>query len=332
MLFIESKELDAAFHFAMEEYLIESELMQESPLLMVWRAKDTVMLGKNQLANAEVNFDFAKTNNIKIVRRNSGGGTIYVDEGTVQFTIIIPFSTETDLRKILRKTLGGTVIKAIKSFGIDAKVEGKNDILIDGKKISGLAQFVYKNAVCSHCSILYDVNIRNLVEVLNVSKEKLSTKGIASVRARIANLNNYINEKLDKNKFFEKFKHEILENEKKISIKSMGQKEINKIRKRAEEKFNNKNWTFGKNPAFTFKNNLQYKTGEVEIFLNVRKDNIIKDAIFFGDFIGDADEISMALKGRLFNKNTIKSLKKVFYKSGIFHEIPFEKILELFDF
>ena len=177
---------------------------------------------------------------------------------------------------------------------------------------------------------MYDVNTENLIGVLNASKEKLESKGIDSIKARIRNLKNYMNENLSKDEFFEKFKREIFKQSAELEIKKLNKNEMDKIEEIMKKRFDNYSWTFGENHAYSFKNSVIYPAGKVEVFLDIGKDNIIKKANFFGDYIFDAEEISEALKDKPFNKKTIKSLEKVFYKTHIFDGVSFQKILELF--
>jgi len=188
MYFIADKSLDAALHFSHEE-LFTRYLRFNEPVVMIWQTDKTVMLGNNQVTKAEIDVDFALKENINIVRRSSGGGAIFTDPGTILYTFIEPLKYES---KIHREKVAETVIKALDSIGVSAKQEGRNDILTDGKKISGLAQYTSANHICTHGSLLFDTDLELLSKVLIANESKLLPKGIASIRSRVTNIIDFI--------------------------------------------------------------------------------------------------------------------------------------------
>jgi len=182
---------DAAMHFAYEE-LFTRYIRLKSPVIMLWQTEKTVMLGNNQAFEAELDVDFAKENNINIIRRSSGGGAIYTDKGTVQYSFIEPLIYETNIH---RENLAEKIIKILKKIEIKAEQKGRNDILVNGKKISGLAQYTSGKHICTHGSLLYETDIDLLSRVLTVNESKLLPKGISSVRSRVTNIKPLIGDK-----------------------------------------------------------------------------------------------------------------------------------------
>jgi len=190
MNYIEYDNLDATFHFEIENKVINDKSIN-LPVLMIWRADNCVMIGKNQVIEAEVNLAFANDNGINIVCRPSGGGAIYCDLGTLLYTMIVPFTK--DAKSHMEET-ATKIIRALNTMGVDAYREGRNDILLDGKKISGMAQYTIGKRICTHGSLLFDTNMDTLTEVLIPHDEKLIPKGIRSIRSRVTNIKPYINE------------------------------------------------------------------------------------------------------------------------------------------
>ena len=195
MIYIEPQSMDAAFHFSVEEYLMGRAESDEA-ILMLWQTDKTVMLGSNQVAEAEIDEAVVRENDIRVVRRRSGGGTIFTDPGTLLYTVILPWNDAFDTREILRRRVGGPIVSALADMGVPAALEGRNDILVNGGKVSGLAQYIKGGRICSHGSLLYDADLDLLAKVLRVDSEKIRSKAIRSVRSRVANLKEFMPEAL----------------------------------------------------------------------------------------------------------------------------------------
>jgi len=188
MVFVENDTKDAAFHFATEELFTRS-IKKNVPVLMLWQTNKTVMLGNNQSVETEVDTVFAQMNNIEIIRRPSGGGAIFTDPGTILYSYIEPITKEA---KNHREQTAAMIIDALLKMGITAVQEGRNDILLDGKKISGLAQHTSPTHICTHGSLLYDTDLEMLSKVLIPNESKLKPKGITSIRSRVTNIKPYM--------------------------------------------------------------------------------------------------------------------------------------------
>jgi len=239
MYLIEFDSKDAAYHFSIEEYFTRFMKLLK-PVLMVWQTDKTVMLGNNQVVLSEVDRDFAHSMGISIIRRSSGGGAIFTDTGTVLYTMIEPLLYD---NKTHREQTADIIIDALKSLDIKAVQEGRNDILLNGKKISGLAQYSSGNHICTHGSLLYDTDLEVLTNVLIANENKLHPKGITSIRSRVTNIKPNISENLSIEDFIKKIKIELLRG------KDFLEYEINEndhamIRNIYKEKYSNENWNF----------------------------------------------------------------------------------------
>jgi lipoate-protein ligase A len=205
---------------------------------MLWQTNKTVMLGNNQTAQAEVDLEFALTSAIQIVRRSSGGGAIYTDPGTVLYTVIEPLSSDTGAH---REKLAASVIHALGKMGVTAVREGRNDILVAGRKISGFAQYTAANHVCTHGSLLYDTDLDTLTDVLIANTAKLQPKGIASIRSRVTNTKQYIKDNYTVNEFITKLKNEMLLNQN-YTVHEFNSMENEIITRICNEKYANDEW------------------------------------------------------------------------------------------
>ena len=239
MLYIDINSKDAAYHFSVEEFCMR-ELKSEKPVLMIWQADNTVMLGNNQVVVAEVKLDYAQERGIKIVRRSSGGGAIYTDMGTVLYTLIQPINDDVIVH---REEVAAAVIGVLGVMGVAAERIGKNDILIDGKKISGLAQYTTGNFVCTHGSLLYDTDLEVLSSVLVPNDDKLHPKGIKSIRSRVTNIKPYMSNDLTIGEFINCLKEGLLSGKEFLEYYISKEEEI-QIERFYNKKYANDEWIY----------------------------------------------------------------------------------------
>ncbi|MDR3322313.1 MAG: lipoate--protein ligase [Synergistaceae bacterium] len=285
MLYIEAESTDAAFHFAVEEYLL-LHFQSDEPVMMIWRADKCAMLGCNQIADAEIDLSAAARLGVQVVRRSSGGGTIFIDMGTLLYTFImsLPYNGLTDVKDIEREYVAGPVARALNRMGIPARIEGRNDILVENRKISGLAQYIRRNRLCTHGSLLYDADLDTLAQVLKPDEEKIRSKSIRSVHSRVANLAQYMDVPLSTEKFRDRIKENLHKSLNFLEY-NLTEVDIVQIGRILREKYANPDWTFGKAPRFSFHNYVRFPAGKVEVFLEVR-DGIIDSCRIAGDFLG----------------------------------------------
>ena len=295
MILFESDSASAAFWFAAEEYIMRV-LKPDETVLMMWSTDDTIMVGANQITEAECDPAYAIEAGIKIVRRSSGGGTIFTDRGTLQVTIILPFGPEDDNKTVIKERLAGPVIAALARCGINARLEGRNDLVIEGKKISGVAQYIKDGYICSHCSLLFRTDLDKLARSLTVDRTKYETKAIASVRSRVANISDFIaGQDLQ---IFLTALAETFGQGGDLHSRVFTEDELGDIENIMREKYRNPEWTFGHEPAFTFTNKKRFPGGQLEVYLDV-KGGVIIGARIHGDFLSllPVAELESILRG-----------------------------------
>ena len=316
MIYFEYDQPKAASFFAAEEYVMQTIQPSEAALLL-WRIDDTVVIGANQIAKAECDLAYAKAAGITIARRPSGGGAIFADRGTLEYTIILPYGesapaveqnhrlsksedvtakASADPKSFVQDWLAGPVIETIARFGAKASLEGRNDILIDGKKVSGVSQYVRNGYICSHGTLLFDADMEKLARVLTVDREKIETKAIASVRSRVTNISDHIGEK-----GFERFREVLIEcygAKGGLSRRKFEPGELARIDEITRGRYDTPEWNFGREPAFTFTNRKRFPGGTIEVFLDI-KGGEIRDARIAGDFLAlrPVAELEEALRG-----------------------------------
>jgi len=270
----------AAFWFAAEEYIMR-EMKPDEPVLMLWSTEDTVMAGANQVIEAECDVDYTQSEGIEVIRRSSGGGAIFTDEGTLQVTVILPYE-DNGPKSVARKWIVDPVVAALAGCGVSAYAKGRNDILIDGKKVSGIAQYISDGYICSHCSLLLQTDLTKLAKSLTTDRAKFTTKAVPSEGSSVANIIEYIPGK-DIQSFFSALAKSY-GREEEIENCAFDDDEIDQIETIMWDKYLDPGWLFGREPAFTFTNKKTFPGGTIEVFLDV-KGGIINEAKITGDFL-----------------------------------------------
>jgi lipoate-protein ligase A len=283
MIYIEPKSSDTAFCLAAEEYITKNFKKFGEPVFMFWRTEKCVVIGRNQIAAAEIDSQAAYLHGIQIIRRSSGGGAMYSDPGNIMYSLICFFDESDDPKKIENEQLIGPMTKALIKMGIPASAEGRNDITAGGAKISGLAQYAVKNVLCTHGTLLYDADLEMLARVLKPDDEKISSKALKSVRSRVTRLYEYFNPKIPAAEFLEQLKSTLFEQAKpqNYDFTDYDTEQINIIR---SEKYLNPEWVNGSAPKFCFRNSKRFPAGKLEIFLDADR-GIIRTCKICGDFL-----------------------------------------------
>jgi lipoate-protein ligase A len=306
MRYLEPDSKDASYHFAVEEYLTEAPGWDE-PAVMLWQTDKTVMIGSNQVARAEISEAACALSGVKVVRRRSGGGTIFTDPGTLLYSVILPFSDKDDAGVIIRKQVADPIVSALRAMGIPAKLEGRNDILVSGRKVSGLAQFVNNGMICSHGSLLYDADLDLLTRVLDVDPEKIRSKSLRSVRSRVTNLKEYMTNPLTTQDFFQSLKKYLFETNS-LTEYRLSEDEHLSVLAIKQSRFDSIGWTYGRTPRYSFKNVGRYPGGRIEVHAEV-KQGILVSCNIRGDFLGllPIEGLERIVEGREFDRDSIRN-------------------------
>lgn len=294
---------NAYYNLASEEYLLkyDKDLLNED-LFLIWQNKNAIIIGNNQNAHSEINQIFTSQNNISILRRISGGGAVYHDDGNINFTFIkrnnrSNFKFETCLKDILDFFI---------SLGLNASFTGRNDIVINEYKVVGNAVYFYKNDYLLHGCILFDTNLSILSNALNVDKSKLKSKGIESVKSRVTNIKNLYN--IETEKFIEKM---IIYFENKYNTKCefLDFRKIDKVNEIKLSKFDSYEYNFGKTYDFNYTNKIKIPSGLLQVDLQLENTKI-KNIEFYTDSLFAFN--FKDLKKFFINVNyDIKSIKKI---------------------
>lgn len=283
MKYIDWKETDPQMNLAFEEYVFNQMDKNESYFLL-WQNENAVIVGKHQNTIEEINQEYVKENDIKVVRRLSGGGAVYHDMGNLNFTFIV---NDSGKEAFDFQTFTRPVVEALQSLGVNAEFNSRNDIAIDGKKFSGNSQYAKRGRILHHGTILFNSKLDTIQNALQVKKDKIESKGIKSVKSRVTNIADY----LDKGYTLVDFKEALLdgmfENDDLWEI-SLTEEDIRAIEQLKTEKYATWDWNFGKSPLYNLRKERKCHFGLITVLLQVEK-GTIKDIHFYGDYFGNGD-------------------------------------------
>ncbi len=326
MKYIINESNDTQFNIALEEYAFK-KLLNEDMIFILWINKPSIIVGRHQNTIEEINSEYVRENNIEVVRRISGGGAVYHDYNNLNYTII---TNEVKDKIFDFKSFSIPVIKTLESLGVEAKFTGRNDLEIDGKKICGNAQAYINGRIMHHGCLLFDVDLSVLSKALKVSKDKIESKGVKSVRARVTNIVNELPEKID----IIKFRDLLLEYMKKeypqMTEYKFSENEIEEIKKSREAKFNNWDWNYGKSPEYNIQRSIKFEKGKIEIYANIINSNI-ENIKIYGDFFGieDVEAVENILKGVKYESESIRSALSSIDLSKYFAGISLDEVVKV---
>ncbi|MCK5028566.1 MAG: lipoate--protein ligase [Bacteroidales bacterium] len=292
MLCIPNQNTDPYFNLATEEYILKN--FKEN-CFVLWRSRPSIIIGKHQNALAEINLNFVQEQNIPVVRRLSGGGTVFHDLGNLNFSFFQNVEDNENLVDFKRYTK--PILEVLHDLGVDAKFEGRNDIMIEGKKISGNAEHIFKKRVLHHGTLLFSSEISNLSQALKVNPLIYQDKGVKSVRSRVTNIIDHLSEKITVKDFYNKILNHIVLSDKDAVIYEFTNNDIEHVNRLVNEKYKTWEWNFGYSPKYNFEKSQTTSEGTINVQLSVEK-GFIKDVNLACNFIDEkiVKEIELKLK------------------------------------
>ncbi|MBN8192534.1 lipoate--protein ligase [Bacillus sp. NTK074B] len=302
MLFIDNKGItDPRINLAIEEYALKNLDINESYLLF-YINEPSIIIGKNQNTIEEINTDYVEKQGLHVVRRLSGGGAVYHDLGNLNFSFITKDDGESfhNFKKFTEP-----VVTALHKLGVKAELSGRNDIIAEGRKISGNAQFSTKGRMFSHGTLLFDSEMENVVSALRVKKDKIESKGIKSIRSRVANISEFLSEKLT----IEEFRSTLLDyifDGSDVEEYILTEEDWKNIHALSKERYQNWDWNYGKSPKFNLQHSHRFPVGSIDVRLEVNKGKI-ENCKIYGDFfgVGNVDDIEEKLIGTRYERKDI---------------------------
>lgn len=309
MKYIVNTSNDPAYNVALEAYAFQ-KLTDIDEIFILWINEPAIIIGRHQNTIQEINKEFIDKNGIHVVRRLSGGGAVYHDLNNLNYTII---SNNTQEGAFDFQTFSKPVIDTLAKLGVKAEFTGRNDLEINGQKFAGNAQAYYKGRMMHHGCLLFDVDMSVLGQALKVSKDKIESKGIKSVRARVTNIVDHLSDKITVQEFSDAILAQMKEEYLEMDEYVLSDAELSEIQAMRDNQFATWDWTYGKAPEYTIERGVRYPAGKITTYANV-ENSTIKSVKIFGDFFGvkPVDDIEKMLEGVRYDyKDVLAALKTV---------------------
>lgn len=303
MEYIVNDRIDPYFNLALEEYLFDSE--NEKVYFWLWQNDNTIVIGKNQNAFHEINSELVREDGVKVARRITGGGAVYHDLGNINFTFIVPSA---GIRNYDFRRFTGRIANTLKVFGLQAEHSGRNDLLLEGKKFSGNAQYVGKSKILHHGTLLFSSDASVIEKYLNPAMEKLQAHGVNSVKSRVTTLLEHLPEKISLEDFKSELATGICEEYDQAITRCLTTEEIAAVENLRGKKFAAYEWIYGASPEFNYSKSLRFTNcGTINLSMNLSRSKTIENCKITGDFFGSGDicELEERLKAHICTRDSI---------------------------
>ena len=322
-LYLETGSTDPRYNLAFEEYVLTHK--REGDYLLLWQNDNTIVIGQNQNAEAEINRAFVEAHHINVVRRMTGGGAVYHDLGNLNYSFITDAG---DTGQLTMSAFTGPVVAALQGLGLEAEASGRNDILVSGKKVSGTAQRLARGRILHHGTLLFDSDPNMVCGALNVDPTKFQSKSAKSVRSRVGNIRDYLPEKMDLPAFWNYLKGALAADG--FQTACLSEEELAAVRELKETRYDTWEWNFGRSPRFDLTNKARFSAGGVEVGLSVEK-GCITSIAFYGDFLAilPLRPLTDALAGCPFREEDVGTVLDRFPLKEMFGGIRKEELLSL---
>jgi lipoate---protein ligase len=262
---IQRSETDPYYNLAAEEYLLKTAL---ADTFMTWRNEPSVIVGKHQNAAKEINHSFVESRKLPVVRRITGGGTVYHDPGCVNFSFIYTDRTENlvDFRHFTQP-----IILFLKELGLNAEFEGKNNVIIDGLKVSGNSAHIFKNKVLHHGTLLFDTDLGDLKQAVNGHQNNYKDKSVNSIPANVTNVSSLLKQNFTADEFIGIFNLFIFKNNPGSYHDELNRTEKASVLKLMDNKYKTVEWNYGYSPDYNYDREWTKHEGEFSVSLVVKK-------------------------------------------------------------
>lgn len=320
--YLETGSLDPAYNLAFEEFVLTNR--REGAYLLLWQNDNTIVVGQNQNAEAEINRPFVEEHHIHVVRRSTGGGAVYHDLGNLNYSFItdVGCAEELAMERFTRP-----VVEVLKALGLQAEASGRNDILVEGKKVSGTAQRVTRDRILHHGTLLFDADPSMVAGALHVDPEKFRSKSAKSVRGRIGNIRTFLKEDMDLPSFWAYLKTALAGDG--LIETTLTPQELKEVETLRANKYATWEWTYGRSPRYNMENKRYWPGGCLEVRADVAH-GMVEEIVFYGDFLAvrSMKEITEALRGCAFRAEAFGAVLDRFALHEFFGAITREEILE----
>ena len=298
MKYLRNPSTDPHYNMSFDEYCLE-QFPSNDTVFYLWQNRPSVIIGLNQNVYSEVNIKYLEDNGIVLARRVTGGGAVYHDLQNLNYTIV---GRSSDLERDYPGYMN-YIIEALRQLGVQAELSGRNDIMVEGRKVSGYAKRVFKDRLMVHGTLMFDVDIEHLTAALAVPGSKLEASGIESVRSRVANLKDYLPQFSTVLEMQDTLQEILSHGDSEIILSDEQLAEVQRI---CNDKFSTWEWNFGRSPKASFHNSRKYSCGTVTADWSIVHGSV--DSLSFGgDFLGNLPAALLAerLNGLRFDREVV---------------------------
>ena len=326
MVYLESPSTEPDFNLALEQYVFDT-LPRSNEYFMLWQNDDAIIVGKHQNTAEEIDQDYVREQGIRVVRRLSGGGAVYHDLGNINYTFIVDAkgSKSLDFAIFCRR-----VVDALATLGVRAEVNGRNDITIGGKKFSGNSQYIKKDRIMHHGTIMFNSDLSVLEAALKVSKDKIESKGIKSVRARVTNVREHIRGEITMAQFWNVLRRCMVEDQNMIAYK-LTEEDLAEIEELRQSRYATWEWNYGASPNYSIRKERRVEgCGKIQIGMEVEK-GIITAFSTHGDYfgLGDPADVATALIGQKAEEQALLLALAVLPINNYYNNLTREELVDI---
>lgn len=336
MLYITDNNTDPYWNLAAEEYLLKNFTQ---PIFRLWRNSSSIIIGQYQNAVAEIDMDYVKSNEIKVVRRLTGGGAVFHDLGNLNFTFIEPHTKSEEANAMFRR-FTAPILEALNTLGVKAYLEGRNDLLIEGRKFSGNAMCISNKRVLQHGCMLFSTSMNNLAAALKSRPEKFIGKAVQSNVSRVTNISEHLRTPMSIDEFQQYLGEYICSKyipsepeatDSAIIPYKYTKEDLKAIEILKEKKYMLDSWNFGNSPTYSSGNVKKFPGGLVEVNFTVKK-GVVTQLEIFGDyfFTKPTEEFVSQIIGTSHTREALLGKLMAINTPEYFSNITAEEMVEMF--
>lgn len=301
MIFVDVQSTDPYYNLALEEYFFNQT---DEDCFLLWQNHNTIVIGKYQNAIEEISAKFVKDNDIRVVRRLSGGGAVYHDMGNYNFTFI---TKQTEENSFNFEHFTKHIVDVLRKLGVKAEFNSRNDLVIEGRKFSGNSQYIKKDRILHHGTLLFDSDLEVLVNALNVSDAKIKSKAIKSIHERVTNIKEYLPEDFTLQQFKDALKDHITQGSPDVKEYVLTEEDKQAIERLRNEKYATWEWNYGTAPKCNIEKKGKCDSGMVQAMIDVEEGRV-KNIKLYGDFFvsGDLAEFEQCFAGKEYREESLR--------------------------